>query len=76
MPINNLNKLSLTPTSELLEELFTRHDHAVFCGCKNLSIDRGQLLFERKGLYFAQIGMLDYMVTNIRKSEPFREEFK
>ena len=76
MPINNLNKLSLIPTEELLGEVMARYEHAVFCACKNMLSTRGEIAWERKGLYFAQLGLVDYINKRIHEKEPNREEDK
>jgi len=74
MGIDGLNKLSLVSTRELLDELMSRYQHSIFCACKDRSNKEGEVLFDRRGLFFAQVGLADYIMSRLQEKAPVNEE--
>jgi hypothetical protein len=75
MGINNLNKLSLVATEELTKELGNRFDCFVFVAVNKLAEGRGEIVYDRKGNHFTQIGLIDYMWNRCHETEPRKGEF-
>ena len=61
-----MDDLQLKSTNELLNEIFSRFDHAVFCGVK-LSIKKDRDLYEKhyQGNYPTCMGLCDIIKTHI-----------
>lgn len=68
--MDQMNKLTLISTDELIDELMARYDHAIFAGCKDYGNNKSQLTWERHGMYFAQVGLVDFLCRRLREKEP------
>jgi len=72
--MNGLNKLSLVSTRELLDEIMNRYDHSIFVACKDRNNEEGEVMFDRRGLYFAQVGLANYIMNRLDEREPRRKD--
>ena len=66
----NANSIKFVQTKDLMEELFTRFDSALFVGNKDNAKDQAEVGWHFQGDYFTLVGLNIWLAHRINEMEP------
>ena len=66
--MQELKDIQLIPTDELVDELFSRYDTAVFLAHKKNTTKKGSMAWNTKGNKFTLLGLSEYLGSLTRAS--------